>query len=184
MGIECNVKFIKTTNRISSMKWITAPVVAALLMSGSVMAHVTGGHGQMQHGQMQHQMSDEQYAWGKMGNAKQVDREIVISMTDDMRFTPSEITVKANETVRFVVDNNGVLLHEIVIGTPDELQKHAVMMEKFPNMTHDEPYMAHVDPGKQGLVVWNFNRPGEFEFACLLPGHFQTGMKGKITVKE
>jgi uncharacterized cupredoxin-like copper-binding protein len=65
-----------------------------------------------------------------------------------------------------------------------ELQKHAVMMEKFPNMVHDEPYMAHVDPGKQGVVVWNFNRLGEFEFACLLPGHYQAGMKGKITVKE
>lgn len=44
--------------------------------------------------------------------------------------------------------------------------------------------MAHVGPGKQGTVTWNFNRLGEFEFACLLPGHYQTGMKGKITVKE
>lgn len=161
------------------MKWMTAPLIVGVLMAGSVTAHSPAGHGQMQH-----QMSDEQYAWGKMGDVKKVDREIVISMTDDMRFTPADITVKANETVRFVVNNNGVLLHEIVIGTPDELQKHAVMMEKFPNMAHDEPYMAHVDPGKQGLVVWNFNRPGEFEFACLLPGHYQSGMKGKITVKE
>ena len=87
-------------------------------------------------------------------------------------------------TIRFVVKNNGVLLHEIVIGTPVEMQKHAVMMAKFPNMVHDEPYMAHVGPGKQGTVTWNFNRLGEFEFACLLPGHYQTGMKGKITVKE
>lgn len=166
------------------MKWITAPFMISLILSGPVMAHSTGGHGQMQHGQIQQQISDEQYAWGMMGDAKNVDREIVISMTDDMRFTPGDIMVKVNETVRFVVDNNGVLLHEFVVGTPDKLQKHAVMMEKFPNMAHDEPYMAHVDPGSQGSVTWNFNRPGEFEFACLLPGHYQASMKGKITVKE
>lgn len=161
------------------MKWITAPLIMGALIAGPVMAHSTASRGHMQH-----PMSDEQYAWGKMGDAKKVDREIVISMTDDMRFTPADITVKANETVRFVVNNNGVLLHEIVIGTPNEFQKHAAMMVKFPNMAHDEPYMAHVDPGMQGLVMWNFNRPGEFEFACLLPSHFQAGMKGKITVME
>ena len=120
---------------------------------------------------------------GQGASALTVDTTEVL-WNHDMRFTPADITVKANETLRFVVNNNGVLLREIVIGTPVELQKHAVMMEKFPNMVHDEPYMAHVDPGKQGVVVWNFNRPGEFEFACLLPGHYQAGMKGKITVKE
>jgi len=159
-------------------------LVVGVLMSSTVMAHGNMSHGQMNHGQMQHQMSDEQHAWGKMGDTKKVDRDIVISMTDDMRFTPDQIVVNLNETIRFVIDNDGQLLHELVIGTPDELQKHAVMMEKFPNMAHDEPYMAHVDPGQQGVVVWNFNRPGEFEFACLLPGHFQAGMKGKIMVKE
>jgi uncharacterized cupredoxin-like copper-binding protein len=161
------------------MKWMTATLIVGALMAGPVMAHSTGGQGQMQS-----QMSNEQYGWGMMGDAKKVDREVVISMTDGMRFTPTDITVKANETIRFVVKNNGVLLHEIVIGTPVEMQKHAVMMAKFPNMVHDEPYMAHVGPGKQGTVTWNFNRLGEFEFACLLPGHYQTGMKGKITVKE
>jgi plastocyanin len=28
----------------------------------------------------------------------------------------------------------------------------------------------------------NFNRPGEFDFACLIAGHYQAGMVGKITV--
>lgn len=161
------------------MKCMTVPLLASALMASPVMAH-----GTMPHGQMQHQMSDEQHAWGKMGDSAAVDRDIVISMTDDMRFAPNQITVQLNETVRFLVDNDGQLLHEIVIGTPDELQKHAVMMEKFPNMAHDEPYMAHVDPGQRGVVIWQFNRPGEFEYACLLPGHFQAGMTGKILVKE
>jgi uncharacterized cupredoxin-like copper-binding protein len=56
------------------------------------------------------------------------------------------------------------------------------MMVKFPGMEHDEPYMTHVSPGKRGQIVWNFNRPGEFQFACLIAGHYQAGMVGTINV--
>ena len=48
-------------------------------------------------------------------------------------------------------------------------------MVKFPNMEHDEPYMAHVAPGKTGEIVWTFNRAGDFDFACLIAGHYQAG---------
>ena len=69
-----------------------------------------------------------------------------------------------------------------VIGTKAENAKHAELMIKFPNMEHDEPYMAHVNPGKTGEIIWNFNRPGEFEFACLIAGHYQAGMVGQVVV--
>jgi uncharacterized cupredoxin-like copper-binding protein len=69
-----------------------------------------------------------------------------------------------------------------VIGTERELKEHAALMQKFPKMEHDEPYMAHVAPGRTGEIVWLFNRAGEFEFACLIPGHFEAGMVGKIKV--
>mgnify|MGYP001952322792 FL=1 len=49
-------------------------------------------------------------------------------------------------------------------------------------MEHDEPYMAHVAAGKAGDIVWHFNRAGSFDFACLIPGHYQAGMTGTITV--
>jgi uncharacterized cupredoxin-like copper-binding protein len=73
-------------------------------------------------------------------------------------------------------------MHEIVIFTSAELAQHAEMMKKFPSMEHDEPYMAHVPPGKRGDIVWTFNRPGDFEFACLIAGHFEAGMRGTIRV--
>ena len=57
------------------------------------------------------------------------------------------------------------------------------MMLKFPNMAHDEPYMAHVRPGKTGKIVWTFNRAGEFGFACLIAGHYQAGMVGRVMVE-
>ncbi len=124
----------------------------------------------------------EQKPWGIAGNPKAASRTVTISMDDNMRFTPDFLNFKEGETVRFIVKNQGKLLHELVIGTRAELDAHASLMEKFPNMSHDEPYMAHVDPGKQGGLVWTFNRSGNFEFGCLVAGHFAAGMKGRITV--
>jgi uncharacterized cupredoxin-like copper-binding protein len=124
----------------------------------------------------------EQKPWGIAGDAKEAKRTIEIAMTDDMRFTPSNIEVKHGETVKFVIKNRGKVLHEMVIGDKKTLDEHAALMVKFPNMEHDEPYMAHVSAGKEGSLVWNFNRPGEFDFACLIAGHYQAGMVGKIKV--
>jgi len=73
-------------------------------------------------------------------------------------------------------------MHEFVLGTLPELREHAELMKKFPNMEHDEPYMAHVPPGKTETIVWQFSKDGEFHFGCLLPGHFEAGMVGKINV--
>lgn len=124
----------------------------------------------------------EQKAFGIAGDPKNATRTIKIAMTDNMRFTPDSITVRQGETVKFVVANRGKMLHEMVIGTLDELMEHSEMMKKFPEMEHDEPYMTHVQSGTSEELVWTFNRPGDFSFACLIPGHFDAGMFGRITV--
>jgi uncharacterized cupredoxin-like copper-binding protein len=104
-------------------------------------------------------------------------------MTDRIRFAPDLIDIKLGETVRVDIRNGGRMLHEMVISTARDLDEHATLMLKFPDMEHDEPYMAHVAAGRRGSIVWTFNRPGEFEFACLIAGHYQAGMKGRILVK-
>ena len=124
----------------------------------------------------------EQKEWGIVGDAKGVKRTITLSMSDTMRFTPDKIEVKQGETVRISLKNTGKILHEMVIGTKKELEEHAALMVKFPTMEHDEPYMAHIPPGKTGEIIWTFNRVGEFDFACLIAGHYQAGMVGKIKV--
>jgi uncharacterized cupredoxin-like copper-binding protein len=124
----------------------------------------------------------EQKPWGIAGDAKNARRTIEIAMGDDMKFTPSNIEVKLGETVKFVIRNKGQLLHEMVIGDRKTLDEHAALMVRFPKMEHDEPYMAHVSPGKEGSLVWTFNRAGAFDFACLIAGHYQAGMVGKIRV--
>jgi uncharacterized cupredoxin-like copper-binding protein len=127
-------------------------------------------------------VAKEQKAWGIAGDAAAVARTITVRMTDDMRFTPSRIEVREGETVRLRAENRGKVLHEIVIGTHAELQAHAALMARHPGMEHDEPYMAHVGAGRTGEIVWQFNRPGQFDFACLIAGHYQAGMVGTITV--
>ena len=124
----------------------------------------------------------EQKAWGIAGDAKAAKRTINIAMTDQMRFLPDKIEVKQGETIKFVLKNEGKMLHEMVIGTKKELEEHAALMLKFPNMEHEEPYMAHVAAGKSGAIIWTFNRAGDFDFACLIAGHYQAGMVGKISV--
>ena len=124
----------------------------------------------------------EQKDWGIAGDAKSAVRTITLRMGDNMRFTPDALSFKQGETVRFVVKNQGKQLHEMVLGTKKELDAHAALMLKFPTMEHDEPYMAHVAAGKSQNLIWTFNRAGDFEFACLIAGHYQAGMVGKITV--
>ena len=156
-------------------------IFSALLMSAAL-ATPAWGHSPAEHNKPKAALVKEQKPWGIAGNAKQAKRSIELRMSDDMRFTPNRIQVRQGETVRLVVINTGKVLHELVIGSADELKAHAEMMKKFPNMKHDEPDMAHVDPGKRGEIIWTFNRPGEFEFACLIAGHFEAGMVGKIVV--
>lgn len=124
----------------------------------------------------------EQTDWGMPGKANKQTRTIKVDMIDAMRFLPDTITVKEGETIRFVVTNSGRMMHEMVIGTPEKLKEHAAMMAKSPGMQHDAPYLAHVAPGKTGEIVWTFNRPGTFEFACLIAGHYEAGMRGTLVV--
>jgi uncharacterized cupredoxin-like copper-binding protein len=124
----------------------------------------------------------EQMPWGIASAPKRGMRTIRVSMSDAMRFSPASITVKEGETVRFVVKNDGKLMHEFVLGTRETHEEHAALMMKFPNMEHDEPYMVHVPPGKSGTIHWTFNRAGEFGYACLIAGHYQAGMVGRIDV--
>jgi uncharacterized cupredoxin-like copper-binding protein len=122
------------------------------------------------------------------GDEKSAIRSANTSLSDTMRFTPDTLQFKRNSTVKLIYKNEGKILHEFVIGTKKELPAYAALMVKFPAMAHDESYMVHVPPGesgksgKSGQISWTFNRTGNFELTCLIAGHYQAGMVGKITV--
>jgi uncharacterized cupredoxin-like copper-binding protein len=161
------------------------------------------GHGESGHGQPKayDPAKVEETPFGRAGDPKAAKRTIRIAMNDQMQFVaagghksdvapgakphamPGDLVFRRGETVRFVVRNDGKVMHEMVIGTMKELKEHAELMRKHPGMEHDEPYMAHVAPGKQGEIVWQFTKAGEFHYACLIPGHMEAGMISRITVK-
>lgn len=126
----------------------------------------------------------EETAFGKAADPRRAARTIRVEMSDRFRYQPAEITVRRGEAVRFVVTNSGRATHEMVLGTMQELKEHAELMRKHPGMEHDEPHMLHVAPGESGEMGWRFTRAGEFYYGCLIPGHFEAGMVGRIIVKE
>ena len=149
----------------------TSSVVLALFVSSSVAlasGNHAGGHGES--------------AIGKPGVAAKVNRTIAVEMSDAMRYTPSDIEVKKGETIRFAVKNSGQVTHEMSLGTEKEILEHLEVMKKFPGMEHDEPGKLTLAPGKQGEIIWQFSKTGAVDFACLMPGHFEAGMKGKVKV--
>lgn len=161
------------------MKLLQTLLIATAL---SIPATLAFGHGDKHDKDKNAIVKKEQKEWGIAGDAGNVKRTITLTMSDMMRFTPDKIVVKEGETVRISLKNTGKILHEMVIGTKKELDEHAALMVKFPEMEHDEPYMAHIPPGKTGAIVWTFNRAGNFDFACLIAGHYQAGMVGTIKV--
>ena len=141
-------------------------------------------HGDAKDAKKPRAISNEEKAFGHEGDPKKVSRTIDIDMSDKMRYSPSQLTMKQGETIRFRIKNSGQVLHEMVLGTMKDLKEHAEVMRKHPGMEHDEPYMAHVSAGKAGTMVWQFTKPGEFFYGCLVPGHFEAGMVGKIIVTK
>jgi uncharacterized cupredoxin-like copper-binding protein len=158
-------------------------ILGAALGTGLLtLARAASAHGDKHDAKKSGAVKKEQKDWGIAGDARDVKRTIDFRMLDTMRFSPDRVNAKLNETIRFTASNNGRVLHEFVIGTKEENAAHYELMKKFPNMEHDEPWMAHVTAGGKSEIIWKFNRPGEFEFACLIAGHYEAGMVGKIVV--
>lgn len=168
--------------------------LALLALSAGAWAHGASEHKPAVKKQAQ---TAEETAFGKAGDPKKVNRTVHVGMHDTMRFLASEagtrrvdtrgqpsgdLRINQGDTVKFIVSNDGKVMHEMVIGTMKELKEHAELMKKHPGMEHDEPYMAHVSSGKKEEIVWQFTKPGEFYYACLIPGHFEAGMISRIVV--
>ena len=129
-----------------------------------------------------HAHGHDNEAIGKPGTAAAPTRTVNVNMTDNMRFTPSNIVAKQGETIRFVIKNSGGIKHEFVLGTEKELKEHYEVMKKNPEMEHSDPNMITLAGGQTGEVVWQFTKAGKIDFACLQPGHYDAGMKGKVAV--
>lgn len=144
------------------------------MLTGTALAagNHAGGHGD----------ALEETAIGQPGVKAEASRTVIVRMSDAMRFSPASIEAKQGETIRLVVKNAGKTRHEMSLGTEQELLEHLEVMKKFPGMEHDEPNKVTLAPGKDGEIVWKFTRAGIVNFACLMPGHYEAGMRGMVNV--
>jgi len=166
---------IGSTTPLHTLTFMTRPfskpfVLAAVLASS--LSTVVWAHGD----------GAEETSYGRPGAADHVTRTIHLDMTDNMRFSESNVKVKKGETIRFFLKNAGQVPHEFSLGTKAELDEHYEVMKKYPNMQHDEPNKVSVEPGQSGEVIWQFTKTGTVNFACLHPGHYDAGMKGQVKV--
>ncbi|MBX2884824.1 MAG: cupredoxin family protein [Granulosicoccus sp.] len=166
----------------SLTKIASASALAVLLTFSSFTLFAAGSHDHSHGHEMDFDPVENEF--GEYQPKMKASRTIEVGMSDEMRFTPDVIRVKKGDVIKFKHTNNGKIMHEFVLGTPDSLDEHAEMMKKFPGMEHDEPYMAHVAPGKSATIMWKFSKEGEFAFGCLIPGHYDAGMKGKVIVES
>ncbi|WEX90474.1 plastocyanin/azurin family copper-binding protein [Sinorhizobium garamanticum] len=148
-------------------------LVAALATTALASGNHAGGHG-------------EAMAVGEPGNKADATQTIRVTMkeTDDgkMIFTPSAFKVRKGQTIVFAIRNAGELDHEFVLDQEDKIMEHRAVMEKFPDMEHDDPNAIRLAAGESGEVIWKFTNGGMFKIACLVPGHYDAGMHGDVTV--
>jgi len=128
----------------------------------------------------------DQTEYGEPGDKTKSSRTIIVQMQESgtkMIFIPDVFTIRKGEQIKFVLRNVGAIEHEFVLGTKDEIEAHAEQMRKNPDMEHDDPQSKRLKAKENGEIYWKFTKAGEFEFACLIPGHRELGMHGKIFVK-
>lgn len=153
------------------------------------------------------------FDFGSRGAPEKVDRTIEIKM-GDLYFEPSRVDVKSGETVRFLLKNEGLVLHEFNLGKPAahlEHQKEMVEMFKsgyltamkvngvehdmagmqgdmhdmnMSGMNHSDANSVLIEPGQTRELVWTFSKVSGLQFACNIPGHYQKGMVGQIEINQ
>ena len=155
-------------------------VLASAVIGGAALLHAVGSpQSAMAH-------KDHVFAAGEPGDPKKAFRVVEITMTDGpgtMTYSPDSIDVRKGEQIKFVLKNIGYLAHEFLIDSFENNAKHKIEMQKNPEMEHDDPNGKRVEPKKSAEILWRFTKVGTFEFACLIPGHYETGMKGVVKVK-
>ncbi|TDQ82330.1 putative cupredoxin-like copper-binding protein [Dongia mobilis] len=149
-------------------------LAAASLMSATVAANAAGTH------------EGGHYEFGEPGKAENVTKTVLVDAVDEngeMRFVHEPLTIKQGDVVKFVVTNRGTMPHEFSVGDSPSQRAHALMMEKMPDMKHENDATAiTLEPGETKELIWAFTKPikGQIELACQMPGHYAGGMVTKV----
>lgn len=182
--------------------------LAATLTLAAVQPAAAGGTGSHEHKSTQvsdtngsHGHHTHSVDWGAPGEPGRVNRSIEVVM-GDIFFEPESIEANEGDTVRFVIRNTGKLVHEFNIGTHHMHQEHREEMARMmalgmmtateinhqkmahSDMQHDDANSVLLEPGQEAELIWHFAKAKQLQFACNVPGHYQAGMVGAISVEE
>jgi uncharacterized cupredoxin-like copper-binding protein len=116
-----------------------------------------------------------------------ITRSVELRMDDHMRFTPNRVDVQAGETIRFVLHNEGQVTHEMVLGDEAQIKVHALAMQQGAGHgdghSHGAGAAMSVPAGQRGELVVKFEQAQTLQMACLVPGHYEAGMRGTVNVQ-
>ena len=149
--------------------------------------------------------ADKNMKIGTKGKESEVSRIIKVVMYDNY-YEPSSFQIKSGETIKFEVENAGMLVHEFNIANKMMHMKHQPEMmkmveneilladridtQKMMEISKKDHSMAHkhsnsvlLSPGETAELIWKFNNSVEIEAACNVPGHYEVGMIAKIDNK-
>jgi uncharacterized cupredoxin-like copper-binding protein len=166
--------------KMKPIKTVIVTSAICLVLGFAVSTSALAGKGAKGHGHA------DETTYGMPGNPKKKSRVVEILMKEgdgSMSFEPNIVNVKKGEQIRFKIKNVGELDHEIVIATLAENLKHAKEMARFPDMEHVDANAKRLKPKASGEILWRFSKAGEFDMSCLIPGHREAGMTGKVIVK-
>ena len=168
------------------MTRVLSAAAAALLLGAAALVPITVVPAWAGPGAPGHSHDHGGFSAGEPGNPKKPARIVQVGMREGdgkMMYVPEKIAVRKGEQIKFVIRNDGLLDHEFILATTEENLKHAKEMMKNPEMEHDDPNAQRLAPKQVKEIVWKFTKAGTFEFGCLIPGHREAGMTGKVIVK-
>ena len=139
---------------------------------------------------------------GEKGDPNKIDRVVNIKMYDNY-YEPNVVKIKKGETIKFIVENLGELVHEYNIGTKEMHIKHQPEMQKLidheiilgdkidrikmkkmskmdHSLGHSHANSVMLEPKKTGELIWKFSKDIKLEMACNIPGYYETGMVGNL----
>ena len=148
--------------------------------------------------------ADKNMKIGSKGKESEVSRVVKVVMYDNY-YEPSSFQIKSGETIKFEVENAGMLVHEFNIANKMMHIKHQPEMikmveneilladsidkEKMKKMAKMDKAMGHshsnsvlLEPKQKGEIIWKFDNAVNIEVACNVPGHYQVGMIAKVDI--
>ena len=113
---------------------------------------------------------------GCSGETLRAERPQDVAVTlSEFQFASSGSTFKVGVPYRFVLRNTGSVAHEWAVVPRGATDEAALLIE----VEEEE-----LPPGATVVQTFTFPEPGEYDFACYMAGHYESGMKLPITVTQ